>query len=70
MKTVRVRIAVAIDKNGIWNCAGWKQTDKIISDDYISAAAIDGIDSAEVIVHFVEADIPIPESETIEGEIK
>jgi len=66
-KTVRVRIAVAVSDNGVWAVAK--------GDSYKNAKewALEflppnrGVTEA---VHFIEADIPLPVSQTIEGEVQ
>lgn len=67
MKTVKVRIAVAIDSKGNWNACGWPdQKDK----GEMAGIALDSLpgDPYEV-VHWVEADVPIPESLTVQGAV-
>lgn len=65
MKTVRVRIAVAVDADGKWCSAGW-----VDSDDSLEQTALDGLDSARpTVVHFIEADVPMPEPTTVEGSV-
>ncbi len=66
MKTVRVRIAVAVDEHGNYHAAGWSGS----KDEHIGETASEFFESAEgaEAVHFVEADVPLPESQTIQGE--
>lgn len=66
-RTVRVRIAVAVDETGGWASAGWrmatgKKPEK--HDDYIRESAMDGVEGKCACVHWVEADIPIPQTMT------
>jgi hypothetical protein len=66
MRTVKVRIAVAVNKAGEWCANGWFNW----KDESAQSAAVEGLDSAlPEVVHFVEAEIPLPESETINGEV-
>jgi hypothetical protein len=69
MKTIRVRIAVAVDPGGSWSSCGWQHADNAPRSD--EDKAMDALDtmSAAAVVHFVEADIPLPTTETIEGEV-
>jgi hypothetical protein len=69
MATVRVRIAVVVDDKGGWNAAGWNSAGP---QDDIGAARDGHNPDHEIVserVHFVEADIPIPEPTTIEGTV-
>lgn len=67
-KTIRVRIAVAVDSRGHWNAAGVSGSG---SDDLMRAAVLDDeLLGGEAVVHFIEATIPLPESVTVEGEVK
>jgi len=71
MKTVRVRIAVAVNSQGAWNSNGWGWADKQRPDADLVAGAFDGLpeDEAREHVVFVEADVPVPEPKTIEGTV-
>ncbi len=69
MKTVRVRIAVAVDDNGDFDCAGWREGD----DDEIMDKARDNLEAdcdRNVIVTFVEAEITIPEAPKGQGTVQ
>lgn len=69
-KTVRVRIAVAVDPSGMWCASGWM--------DYATQAPVGG-EAMDVCVdavaqgaarYWIEADAPLPlEPQTIEGEV-
>lgn len=64
MKTVRVRIAVSVDPDGVWNSCGWSEgSDADKSGLAFEEQAYGGA------LHWVEADVPIPEPTTIEGEV-
>ena len=66
-RTVRVRIAVAVTPNGSWEAAGsrgWPD------DDASHEARVCSDDPAHARVTYVEADVPLPEPETVEGEVK
>lgn len=63
-KTVRVKIAVAVDEYGAWAANGWNSK----KPDYESAAqslAMEGVEGAHVAFHWIEADVPVPETTTI-----
>lgn len=61
--TVRVRIAVAFDDKGKWSSWGEERFG-----DSLSLVELGG-DGFNRNIHYVEADIPLPESKTIEGEV-
>jgi hypothetical protein len=62
-KTVRVRIAVAIAGNGEWAASGaWNNTDVNSKADIFLDMLPDGVQ-----FHWVEADIPVPPEQVIEG---
>jgi transglutaminase-like putative cysteine protease len=63
-KTIRVRIAVAMNAKGEWCAAGSETT----CDDQASRTARGGW--GPNVVHFVEADVPVPEATiTVEGQV-
>ncbi len=66
-KTVRVRIAVALGADGQWNSCGW--SGDAATDDEKAGLALDPMEDAIVGIHWVEADIPLPTSVTVEGEV-
>ncbi len=71
--TVKVRIAVAVTSEGEWFPGGYqyKTAGKLVSlsDEQASGNAVDGLDSAEYAVHFIEAEVPLPVSETVQGKV-
>lgn len=63
--TVRVRVAVAVQPDGDWNAVSWRDG----TDDNNRGMAIDPM-SDEAVVHFVEADVPLPTGAvTVEGRV-
>jgi len=69
-QTVHVRIAVVVDAEGHWNAEGWFFQDDEPSDTEMMNAAREafGPSSRRVMVeHFIEADVPLPESKTVKG---
>ena len=67
-KTIRVRIAVAVDEHGHYRCDGWAGG----TDEDIAVSAREFLMNSEgnECVHFIEANLPLPESVTVEGEVK
>lgn len=65
MKTVRVKIAVAIDPTGNWNSSGWSNNGVPVIKDAMDIA-VDGVGDGEQ-RYWIEADIPVPEQFVIEG---
>lgn len=68
---MRVRIAVAIDDKGNYCCSGYTDEGKPASDKDIVVFARDGLDTTShvVAVRFIEADVPLPVAQIIEGEV-
>ena len=64
MKTVRVRIAVAVNKDGRWATYCFSGN----SDATNIRNAFDNSPRG-ALISFIEADLPVPEAETIEGEV-
>ena len=68
-KTVRVRIAVAVNDKGQWSASGASN----LSEGESVSGALDWLINAEdgvsESVHFVEAEIPLPASRLIEGQL-
>lgn len=65
MKTVRVRIAVRINKEGQWRANSSSETYNTFS----GIVAAQGLEIGEVL-HWIEADVPIPEEpKLIVGEV-
>ena len=63
-KTVRVRIAVAVDPSGRWNASGWSTAPTGME----AELAIDGVGEGERLF-WVEADLPIPVEQVVEGQV-
>ena len=69
MKTVKVRIAVAVDSQGNWAASGWSgKGDPGAASDYMADIARDGVGEGEAL-YWVEAEIPMPEVQTIQGDV-
>lgn len=68
MKTVRVRIAVAVSDDLSWSASGWSSNDKRY-DVAAKDSAVDSVPRSVCAVHFIEADVPVPEPMTISGEV-
>ncbi len=70
--TIRVRIAVAVAPNGQWAAGGWNSwEDQTRIDDYdLASSAIEGTDSDNARITWVEADVLLPPpEETVKGEV-
>lgn len=68
MKTIRVRIAVAIDEDGDWVAWGAAYvSDAMLVRDVGERASYMVADDHRTV--FVEADVPIPEAVTVVGEV-
>ncbi len=69
MPTVRVRIAVAVTPKGEWASGGYCVEDPQ-SDATASDLAIECLDRDGAVVHYIEADVPVPdEGSTVEGRV-
>jgi hypothetical protein len=68
---VRVRIAVAVSTDGRYSARGWEHdANNSRYDARATAHALYDLESPCVrVVHFVEADVPLPEATTIEGQV-
>jgi hypothetical protein len=60
MKTVRIRIAVAVDSGGGWNSCGWGSSRGNEKDDELISLVMEPMDDAVVRLHWVECDVPVP----------
>lgn len=63
-KTVRVRIAVVVAVDGRWSAYG----DSEYGDEDCATSAEVGFEGSQS-THFIEADVPIPQPQTIEGTV-
>lgn len=66
-KLVRVRIAVAVAENGWWQAEGWQKSAGPEPDKTLAAFAHSAMKNRPSVVHFVEAELPVPESGTFQG---
>ena len=64
-KTVRVKVAVAVDKHGYWCANGWKDATPEESRD----TASEMVDEGESI-YWLTADLPVPEEVEVEAEVE
>lgn len=66
-RTVRVRIAVAVDETGDWASSGWRLSTRNKPEsqyDDMQGIALDGVNGKVIGYHWIEADIPIPQTMT------
>ena len=68
MKTVKVKIAVAVDPTGKWSASGWSMQNGEPAEREAMDIAIDGVDEGEV-GYWLEAEVPIPETEIISAKV-
>jgi hypothetical protein len=68
MKTVKVRIAVAVDPSGDWSASGWLKRDGKVAEGEAMDIAIDGVNEGEA-RYWVEAELPIPEPQVFTGSV-
>ena len=76
-KTVRVRIAVCVDQDGFWAASGGRTPANYTpedSDEEDRGLAEDALlgrrDGAPRGIVWVEADVPLPAEQTVEGEVQ
>jgi hypothetical protein len=64
MKTVKVRVAVAVDPSGKWSALGWSgETDKSVM-----ASCVEHLEEGEA-RYWLEAELPVPEVPVIRAEV-
>lgn len=64
----RIRIAIAIDENGKWNSCGWDST-AADHEKEMQSIALDGELNGAVAQYWIEVDVPLPEIQTLQGEV-
>ena len=64
---VKVKIALVIDENGVWNANGWS-SDKPHHDEEVMDMAIEGVGDGEA-RYWIEAEVDTPEVKTIAGTV-
>lgn len=72
MKTVKVRIAVAVASNGEWSAVGWSsKSDPQRYDRNAWENAIEELTDATGVVlgYWLEAELPSPEMETVQAKV-
>jgi hypothetical protein len=63
-KTVKVRIAVAVDPEGAFCAAGWAGPDGVAIGKEAMDVATDGVESGEA-RYWLEVELPVPEPVTV-----
>lgn len=63
-KTVRARVAVAVDEFENWSASGWDGA----RDDEMKDGILDLMEGATVL-YWLTADLPVPEEQTVEAEV-
>jgi hypothetical protein len=69
-KTVRVRIAVAVDETGDYDVHRVADNSDDDAAEWAQERLEDGNDGGSIIVHFIEADVPLPVSAEIKGKVR
>jgi hypothetical protein len=67
-RTVKVRIAVAVDPDGDWNSAGWSKRDGQPAGEDAMELACDNVGTGER-RYWIEAELMVPEPEDVQGEV-
>ena len=62
-RTVRVRIAVAVQADGQWNAAGFSDAADVVK----RSIAMEPLAECEVV--WIEADVPLPSEAVIQGDV-
>jgi len=81
VRTVKVKIAVAVDSDGNWNAVGWNlippKKDVEMTENQIAQAeggmmddAVDCLSQTGEARYWVEAELPLPTIDTVDGEVK
>lgn len=71
MKTVKVRIGVSVNKHGEWFVMDpWTIPGRMATDDEIRERFEEMDPSDDEILHFIEAELPVPESVTVVGSVE
>lgn len=65
MKTVKVRVAVAVDATGVWNSCGWSTA---VPSDQPMHIAVEGVADGEA-RYWLEAELAVPEVITVKASI-
>lgn len=66
MKTVKVKIALAVDSDGKWNASGWSNPDGTPNTTNSMDIAVDGVAEGES-RYWIELEVPVPEVKIIKG---
>jgi hypothetical protein len=70
LRTIRVRIVVQVNDRGHWCAAGYDgMTDDSQIEVVHDAFANEDPPATNEVIHFVEADIPVPVSLVVEGQV-
>ena len=64
---MKIRIAVAINDRGEWNACGYHKWDDKEAIDVAQQGLDEPADNEQIV--FVEVDIPIPQSITVQGKV-
>ena len=67
-KTIKVKIAVAVDPKGEWAAAGWSDGGEPADEGTLINHTIEDVGPGEL-VYWVEAELPIPDLSVIKGDV-
>lgn len=69
-KTVKVRIAVAVDPEGKWQAHGWQPRPDHVQRDakFMQDTAREDLEYGEA-MYWIEAELPVPEAQTVQGTV-
>lgn len=69
-KTITVRIAVCVDFRGKYNAVGWDISDEGFDEESVMDTCLEGgPDGIPVAVHWITAEVPIPQVAEIAGTV-
>lgn len=66
-KTVKCKIALAVDSHGSWTAIGFADKHGVWTDGF-AAGVLDGVEEGEA-RYYVLVEVPVPEVREIEGEV-
>lgn len=66
---MKIRIAVAVDEHGRWQSGGIEGTSDDVKGKWAMERLLHGLPNIHAHVVFVEADVPLPTSVTVKGEV-
>jgi len=68
METVKVRVAVAVDRKGNWRASGWSDENGRTATADPMEIALGGVAEGQA-SYWIEAELPVPEAKTIKAKL-